>query len=262
MKGADDHEWNYNPRVHVPDHARHREWRQSASRAASAALPEPRQLRHGLDPAQQVDLFVPVDRPAHCRVALVHGGAWRAGDRADYGFAVPILLAAGAEAALVGYRLSPVASIDEALADVAAGLALLPADLPLILVGHSAGAQLAAAALEAPRAPLASALLVSGAFDLDAMLATSIGEDVLRGPDRPPPPPPRCPVYVVTGDRETPGFQAMSDSFARTLGQAGVRVHRVVIPGADHFSITAQLAHPETPLAALLLGLVAESAAR
>jgi arylformamidase len=125
----------------------------------------------GSSPLQVLDLHVPDERRAKPRPVfiLIHGGGWRTGDKSNKHFADPKtswLLDGGYIVASINYRLSPavrhpahVEDICQALAWVQRHAAGYGGDPKRIyLLGHSAGAHLAAlAAVDVPRLKAAGA---------------------------------------------------------------------------------------------------------
>lgn len=104
-----------------------------------------RTLSHGPDPLQAVDLYAGGD--ADPILMFVHGGGWSLGDRSMVNALPDYALRHGLTLASASYRLAPAVTAREAAYDVAAGVAAVAQALPgrpIFLVGHSAGAHLAA----------------------------------------------------------------------------------------------------------------------
>lgn len=132
---------------------------QSRSTNMSVAIPPgvivERDVAYGTDPAQRLDVYRRADASAAPIFLFVHGGGWRRGDKA-----MPQMvrnkmthwLGRGAVFASANYRLLPQADLFEQADDIARALAYVqqaarrwggdPARV--VLVGHSAGAHLAA----------------------------------------------------------------------------------------------------------------------
>lgn len=123
-----------------------------------AILPGARKLTaaYGADPAQAVDVYVPPgvlrDAPV---IVMVHGGAWKIGDKANTGSVENKLkhwLPKGYVLVSVNYRMLPQAMAYQQAQDVAAALRWTQghaadwgaSDRRIILMGHSAGAHLVA----------------------------------------------------------------------------------------------------------------------
>lgn len=123
-----------------------------------AILPGARKLTtsYGADPAQALDIYVPPDLPRDAPViVMVHGGAWKIGDKANTGSVENKLkhwLPKGYVFVSVNYRMLPEAMAYAQAQDVAAALRWTQdhaadwgaSDRRIILMGHSAGAHLVA----------------------------------------------------------------------------------------------------------------------
>jgi len=123
-----------------------------------AILPGARKLTmsYGADPAQALDIYVPPNLPRGAPViVMVHGGAWKIGDKANTGSVENKLrhwLPQGYVFVSVNYRMLPQAMAYAQAQDVAAALRWTQghaadwgaSDRRIILMGHSAGAHLVA----------------------------------------------------------------------------------------------------------------------
>lgn len=113
---------------------------------------------YGAHPRQRLDLYLPLElQDSTPSVAFFYGGKWTRGERADYRFVGEALAAAGVACLVIDYRLSPEVRYPAFLEDGAQALAwfrtqgLRPKGAPLYLMGHSAGAYLAAMLALDPR---------------------------------------------------------------------------------------------------------------
>lgn len=113
-------------------------------------------IAYGTDPAQKLDLYLPVrEVNAKLPVAfMVHGGAWRTGDKASAkvtGYKKDYFLEKGFAFVSVNYRLAPDHMYPKAVNDLVRSVAWLDSNQTtheldpskIILIGHSAGAHLA-----------------------------------------------------------------------------------------------------------------------
>ena len=144
-----------------------------------------RDLAYGPDPLQRMDVTLPAHAQAAPVLFLVHGGGWRRGDKThdrliDHKLAH--WLPRGVVVVSINYRMLPQAAPDLQAQDVAQALAWAQQQAPgwgadagrFVLMGHSAGAHLAALVAGEPqrlraagaRAPQAVVLLDSGALDV------------------------------------------------------------------------------------------------
>ena len=152
-----------------------------AAASLAAAQNAPIELAYGPAPLQKLDYYRPAAAPSPAPaqgsplVVFVHGGAWNAGDKANATGKEKTdhFLAQGYAFASLNYRLIPSCAVEEQAEDVASALAFLLAhagDLGfdpnrVVLMGHSAGAHLAA--------------LVG--TDMQYLAAVGLGPDALRG---------------------------------------------------------------------------------
>ena len=156
-------EAHFNPRVASADAegslARYSA-RSTDARAALARMSHAEEdVRYGAAPKQTLDLYRPLgDGTGRPVVVFIHGGYWRALDKSDHSFVVPPLVDAGAVVANVNYDLCPDVTLDEMCRQVIAGVRFCHAHAAawggdpgrMVLIGHSAGAHLAARVLNRP----------------------------------------------------------------------------------------------------------------
>jgi arylformamidase len=114
-----------------------------------------RDIAYGQHPAQRLDLYRPAATGNLPVVVFVHGGGWRRGDKAMpqmVGNKVPHWLKQGCIVVSTNYRMLPEAGPLQQAEDVALALAFVQRQAAqwggdaarIVLVGHSAGAHLAA----------------------------------------------------------------------------------------------------------------------
>lgn len=146
-------------------------------------------IGYGADPAQRADVYLPPKPDRAPILVMVHGGAWRLGDKNNARLVdnkVARWLPKGIIFVSVDYRMMPVAEPLTQAEDVARALAKVQELAPdwggdpsnIVLMGHSAGAHLAALLTAAPeiaagqgaRPWKGSVLLDSGALDVPAIM--------------------------------------------------------------------------------------------
>lgn len=111
--------------------------------------------RYGADPRQAIDVYIPPNAHDAPVIVMVHGGAWKIGDKANTGSVenkLKFWLPKGVIFVSVNYRMLPEAMALEQAEDVAAAVRWTQGHAAgwggdagrLILMGHSAGAHLVA----------------------------------------------------------------------------------------------------------------------
>jgi len=260
--GLDDAELeaHYNPRVAAPDFAATLDRLHAASAAARDRFRCVLDVPFGAHPLQTLDLVLP-ERPTGAVHVFLHGGYWRALDKADHTAVAVPMAEAGAIVALPNYRLCPAVRLSEVVADALSGTAEAVraaaahgGDPGRVTVsGHSAGAHLAAFVLaedwarrDLPADLAKGAVLVSGIFDPAPVPRLAVNaeiglseEDARRWTALAAPPRGTPEVLVAVGAREPEGWIDQSRLWHRTFGGRWLEV-----PGADHFTVALDMADP------------------
>ena len=267
-----DYEAEYNNRARVPEHPAIIEgWARDAQayRDANPALRTP----YGPSERQFIDLFRAVEPDlAAATVVFIHGGYWQNLDPSFFSHMARGPNRRGLNAAVVGYDLCPklrVADIVEELRAACRELARF--QRKLIVAGHSAGGHLAACmlatnwpAVEAKLSKdfVAAAYAISGLFDLRPLVPTSVnnalGMDEAEAELSSPllwAPPAGLSLDAVVGGDESAEYLRQSRSIVERWGAAGVRTRYEAVPGANHFTVVAPLAEPDSPMTRRILEL-------
>ena len=125
----------------------------AAAPVSGVAGPAPREIAYGRDDLQRLDFYPPRQRGAVPLVVYIHGGGWKRGDKKmAAGSKANFFVGEGYAFASLNYRLTPDVTVDEQAADVARAIAHLRGNARALgfapdriaLIGHSAGAHLAA----------------------------------------------------------------------------------------------------------------------
>jgi acetyl esterase/lipase len=108
-----------------------------------------RGIAYGSLPRQKYDLYNPAKTDPHTPVVVfVYGGSWHSGDRKDYEFVGDALARRGIVTAIADYRVYPKVVFPAFVEDEAKAVAAISRDVgaghPFFVMGHSAGAQIAA----------------------------------------------------------------------------------------------------------------------
>ena len=225
-----------------------------------------------------LDVFAPARRRrAGAPVLLfIHGGYWRALDKADHSFIAPPFVQAGAVVVVPNYTLCPAIGVDGIALQMAQAVAWTWRQVHrwggdrtrIVVAGHSAGGHLAAMLLccdwpvlspDLPPGLLRQALSISGLFDLAPLRRVSWLQPDLRltpalvrrlSPVRFPAP--SGELVCVAGGAESQEFRRQNRLLHRRWGTATVPVCEA-LDGLNHFSILRTLAQPGQRLHALAL---------
>jgi acetyl esterase/lipase len=108
-----------------------------------------RGIAYGTLPRQKYDLYLPAGtKPDTPLIVFVYGGSWHSGDRDDYEFVGDALARRSFVTAIADYRLYPKVVFPTFVEDEAKAVAAISkrvgASHPLFVMGHSAGAHIAA----------------------------------------------------------------------------------------------------------------------
>jgi acetyl esterase/lipase len=122
---------------------------------------------YGSHPRQVLDWYVGEGdgRPV---VLFFYGGNWQSGHRSDYRFVADGLLAMGCDVVVPDYRLYPEVRFANIISDATAAFAHITCkiDAPIIVMGHSAGAQLGALlALKSSKERVSAFIGLAGPYD-------------------------------------------------------------------------------------------------
>jgi arylformamidase len=261
-----DYEGEYNNRARVPENPELMAgWARDA--AAYREARAPRRIIYGSGTRHVADFFT-----GHGQVfgegplvVFIHGGYWQALDGSWFSHMARGLNAHGVSVAVPTYDLCPqvsVANIIEQMRQAMHELAKLSDRL--IVSGHSAGGHLAACMLvtdwnaydaSLPPNLVRAAYAISGLFELEPLVSTSINRalGLDQAAPRPPSPlfwapPSHGSLDAVVGEAESAEYHRQSRSIVDVWGKAGIATRYGVIPAANHFTAIAPLADPASPM--------------
>ncbi len=226
-------------------------------------------IAYGTAPRHKLDVFTPVDAPHGPIVLFLYGGAWTSGERQTYEFVGTALAARGITTVVADYRLYPEVRFPAFVDDAARAYGWVDRHLarhgdrrrPIFLMGHSAGAHIAALlavdphrlAKAAPDAARPAGLIgLAGPYAFDPTTwdtTAAIFAPTAADPDRARPvarvsahrPPP---TLLLHGLLDRTVLPSNSDTFAAALRAAGGRVRLVDYPGVGHVGLISALAKP------------------
>ena len=272
----------YNNRARVPDCAAvMQRWAEASALVRQGATAARLDVRYGDGAGETLDIF-PAANPGAPILVFIHGGYWRALDKADHSFVAPAFNAQGATVVVPNYALCPAVSIEHITLQMARAVAWVwrhadgfGGDAARIAVaGHSAGGHLAAMLLscrwreladDLPAQPLTGALAISGLYDLEPLRHTPLlqgdlkltPQSVARLSPAFFPRPKAAKLHAIVGLEESDEFLRQNHLIRDVWGPTAVPVCETV-PGANHFTVLNRLADSASrphELALRLLGL-------
>jgi arylformamidase len=265
-----DLEAEYNNRARVPEHPDIiAGWQRDAAAFRQAAGGE-FDIAYGEHPRQKFDVFRSKDDQAGPMALFVHGGYWMSFDKDHFSHMARGLEFHGVPVAVPSYRLCPEVRISDIIEDMRRCCSFLwqRHGRRLVIAGHSAGGHLAAAmlatdwkALGAPEDLVIAGLGISGIYDMRPLIPAAVNA-TLKLDDAEA----RCTSPLLwatpTGVFEAWVGEAESDEFrrqSRTLVAAwlggGVDARYREVPGANHFTVIAPLAQPDSAITGALAQL-------
>ena len=260
----------YNNRALVPEHPRYLErWAADSARARRTMICY-LDRRYGEAPGEALDIFPARKGDGTCMM-FIHGGYWRALDKADFSFLAPAWVDAGVSLAVVNHDLCPRVTIEEIIRQMLGASRWLwlhaeeygMDEERLFVSGHSAGGHLAAMMMAAlwpvfdshlPRDLFKGGLAISGIYDLRPLIQVDFLQPDLRLDEASAlkaspaflPPATRAPVMSCAGGNESSEFKRQN----ALLGERwkGVFMGDVAMPGTHHFSVVDGLADQSSAL--------------
>jgi acetyl esterase/lipase len=237
-----------------------------SSLVSEGGLVVERDKAYGPHPRHTLDIYrAGRETPSSPLVLFYYGGGWTSGDRATYAFVGSALAANGVTTVVADYRLFPEVRFPAFCDDAALAYAWVHANVagrgkrPIILMGHSAGAHIAALITLDPvyrRAvasdyPAPAALIgLSGPYGFDpttwnstkAIFATAPSADKVRpvalakngGP----------PVLLIHGGADTVVEPVAAHMFEEALKKAQTPVIKRIYPNIGHSALIMTFAQP------------------
>lgn len=250
------------------------DWRAFYARADAltaetrTALPHHLDLPYGADEKQRLDLYLPAKAPTSAPIFIfIHGGGFREGDRAQYGYVARPLAASGVITIVASYRLLPHVYPDQ-VEDTQLMIAWAYANARkyggdpnrIFLGGHSAGAILSAllavttdwqAARKLPADVVKGAVPVSGPYDLRAgggFVGDFLPDPATRDAASPILHIARTPPMVVAYGGEEAPYVEGSRSFVDAVRKHGGTPRLVELAGATHDKTALSMADASSPV--------------
>jgi acetyl esterase/lipase len=226
-------------------------------------------LRYGAEPQHRLDVYVPDKASPGPRPLVVfwHGGRWSFGDKSDYRFVGAALAELGYVTIMPNYRLYPEVKMPGFMDDAARAASWASAHGAeygadpdrLYLMGHSAGAHLAALVTLDPRhfanlgksaPPIAGVIGLSGPYDFLPLREADV-QDMFGPPPNYPESQPinfarpdAPPMLLVHGLKDDTVWPKNSRNLASALRARGVPVTLRLYPRLVHADTVAALSLP------------------
>jgi acetyl esterase/lipase len=227
-----------------------------------------RDLRYGADPRQRLDVYVPRDAAAAPVVVFFYGGGWTEGSKDQYAFVARGLAARGIVTVVPDYRLYPQVAFPAFIQDGAAATRWVHDNARafggdprrLVVLGHSAGAYIAAMLALDPRylaavglnaeTDLAGCVGLAGPYDF-LPLDTDVLRAIFRSPEGLARTQPitfargdAAPMLLLTGARDDTVYPRNTARLSARIRERGGWVETIVYPGIGHRLILGAISWP------------------
>ena len=270
-----DLEAEYNNRARVPEHPQiFASWTRDAARyrmtrQGHCAL----DVVYGAGDRQRYDIFKSDQSSAGALIVFIHGGYWQSLGRSSFSHMAQGANAHGFDMVMAGYTLCPDISIGGIVEEIQNLIIHLARQTKrrMVVMGHSAGAHLAAMmcvskwsalAPDLGYDPITAAVLISGVYELEPLIVTSINSKL--GLDRASaealsprfmPGPKSKRLVAVVGALESSEFLRQQRSLVGEWSRQGTVIRGVEVEGADHFTVINPLAMPDSDLTQAVISL-------
>jgi arylformamidase len=273
----DEMEFQYNPRVSVPEYPELAKVRAAQARKVRESAKSWLNVAYGTSAREKLDIYA-ADNPRGPVLVFIHGGYWRSGSKEENCNFVPTFTRRGATVAMVEYDLCPQVTVADIVRQTRASIAWVYRNIrnyggdpaKIFISGHSAGGHLTAMALAhdwsgegLPGDLIKGAIATSGVYDLEMVMKISVQEQVQMTTDLArangpllQPPRVKCPLIVAVGGDEPFGWQQMSKDYYEYCRRNGVSAEYLVEPGANHYTMSEHLLDESSPLTRAMIQLM------
>jgi arylformamidase len=273
----DELEYQYNPRVSVPEFPELAKARSARAREVRESAKSWLNVPYGGSPRETLDIYA-ADKAGGPVLVYIHGGYWRSGAKEDNANFVPAFTGRGATVVLVEYDLCPKVTVTDIVRQTRASIAWIFRNIvryggnpsKFYISGHSAGGHLTAMALTydwekdgLPKDFIKGAVAMSGVHDPHMVMHISANQEIrmtpeiakensplLHGPRL------NCPLLVAVGAVEPEGWKQMSKDYLEFCKQRGLKAQYLEVPGANHYTMSEHLGNPASPLTQAIFKLM------
>ena len=258
----------YNIRLHVPDFEKYFQRWETLSSETRKKLPVIKDIFYGDNERECLDVF-PSAKPNSKTLIFIHGGYWHLFDKTKFHFVAEAFYADDVTTVMINYPLAPAATIDEMVTSCRKAMLWLHENLSqfngdrqqVYIVGHSAGAHLAAMIIEKEWIEKNAAnfikgvCLLSGIFNLlpvqllqlNSVLNIS-NEIAARNSPVQLTPDEDCKLLVCVGEDETSEFKSQSTELYNRWKEGNKSIEFLELPGTNHYFIIEMLLNKASEL--------------
>ncbi|HEX2229870.1 MAG TPA: alpha/beta hydrolase [Candidatus Binatia bacterium] len=273
----DELEYQYNPRVSVPEFPQLAKVRSAQARKVRESAKSWLNIPYGSSAREALDIYA-ADRAGGPVLVYIHGGYWRSGTKEDNANFIPAFTERGATVVLVEYDLCPKVTVSDIVRQTRAAIAYTFRNVircggdpsRFYISGHSAGGHLTAMALAndwekegLPKNFIKGAVAMSGVHDLDMVMHISANEEIRMTPEiakqNSPflkPPAVNCRLLVAVGGEEPEGWKQMSKDYFEFCKHRDIKAEYLEVPGANHYTMSEHLGNPASPVAQAIFKLM------
>jgi arylformamidase len=263
-----DLEAEYNNRARVPEHPEIiAGWARDAAAYRAEVGKRLSVIDYGPSERQYIDVFAPErPNPDTLPVLFIHGGYWQALDPDHFSHMARGLNAHGVTVGVAGYDLCPEVTVHEIIRQMRDVVHYMVRTFrrPIVVSGHSAGGHLAAVLAgtqwigdDWPEGfkPIAAGLAISGLFELEPLVTTSVNQKLGLTPETAYADSPRLwngpegiDFECWVGADESSEYLRQARTMAVIWSVYGTRTSYVEVPDANHFTVIAGLAEAESAM--------------
>ncbi|MGI9481224.1 MAG: alpha/beta hydrolase [Hyphomicrobiales bacterium] len=274
MDAQTNYEAEYNNRARVSDAAAIIDgWQELAADWRSKTHKAEIGLSYGDGARNVVDIFTPDYERAGPIALFIHGGYWQALGKDWFSHMARGPNLNGLTVAVPSYDLCPNVTVMQIVEQMRECCLWLWRRYKrrIVIFGHSAGGHLTACMLatdwlsldpDAPSLLAGAGLAISGLFDLQPLVGTSINENLLLNQQTAQEaspifwkPPSGLRLVAAVGGTESDEYLRQSRDFTAHWHEQGMAALPRVIDGENHFTVIANLAEPDGVLTRTLTGL-------
>ena len=249
---------HFNPRIAVPDFSKYIEEAQVKAKSARNILNNILNISYGKHPLQKLDIFCNknlINAPVHI---FIHGGYWRALDKADHSHLAIPFVKENCVYISINYGLCPLVKLSEIKNQVFEAMDWIYKNCSkfggnpnnINISGHSAGAHLCAIltnfkweTINMPKNIIKSAFLISGIYEPEVVLKLSLNDEIglnqKEASTNTPTPTEKIStnMFLSVGDSEPLAWIEQTKKYTQMLLEKNNSINFKLLKNQNHFSI-------------------------